>query len=81
MQPTATTIDHRHRIKRVMLYVDRHLDRPCRLADLAGVACYSPFHFSVLPARHAATVRLMDETRNLGPGVVNCRKYWREFFS
>ncbi len=29
-----------------MLYVDRHLHRRCRLADLARVACYSPFHFT-----------------------------------
>jgi len=42
----TTIIDHRRRIKRVMLHVDRHLDRPCRLAEMANVACYSPFHFS-----------------------------------
>lgn len=45
--PTATTIiDYRRRINRVMLHVDRHLDRCCRLDDLADVACYSPFHFN-----------------------------------
>ena len=46
MHTAATIVDHRRRIKRVMLYVDRHLDRPCRLEDLAGVACFSPFHFN-----------------------------------
>ena len=45
--PTAATInDHRNRVKRVMLHVDRHLDRRCRLEDLAGVACFSTFHFN-----------------------------------
>jgi AraC family transcriptional regulator len=46
MHTAATIIDHRRRIKRVMLHVDRHLDRRCRLEDLAGVACFSPFHFN-----------------------------------
>lgn len=46
MPTGATVIDHRRRIMRVMLYVDRHLDSRCRLADLARVACYSPFHFN-----------------------------------
>ena len=44
--PTEPTVgDHRRRIKRVMLHVDGHLDGPCRLAEMAAVACYSPFHF------------------------------------
>lgn len=28
-----------------MLHVDRHPHRPCGLAEMANVACYSPFHF------------------------------------
>jgi hypothetical protein len=41
MPAAATVIDHCHRIKRVMLHVDRHLDSCCRLADLAEVARFS----------------------------------------
>ncbi|BBO70832.1 AraC family transcriptional regulator [Desulfosarcina alkanivorans] len=46
MPTAATVIDYRRRINRVMLHVDRHLDRRCRLHDLADVACFSPFHFN-----------------------------------
>lgn len=45
MTTAATLNDHRRRIKRVMLHVDQAMDRRCRLADLAGEACYAPFHF------------------------------------
>ena len=46
MPAAATVIDHRNRIKQVMLHVDRHLDSRCRLEELAEVACFSPFHFT-----------------------------------
>ncbi len=34
------------RIRRVIEYIDAHLDRDLTLAELAGVACLSPTHFS-----------------------------------
>jgi AraC family transcriptional regulator len=34
------------RLKRVYDYIEAHLDDRLALADLAGVACLSPFHFS-----------------------------------
>ncbi len=34
------------RIRRVIEYIDAHLDRDLTLAELAGVACLSPAHFS-----------------------------------
>lgn len=36
----------RPRLRRVMDYIDAHLDRELTLAELAGVACLSPCHFS-----------------------------------
>ncbi len=33
------------RIHRVMDYIERNLERPFTLEELAGVACFSPFHF------------------------------------
>jgi AraC family transcriptional regulator len=33
------------RINRVMDYVERHVDEPLSLDTLAGVACFSPYHF------------------------------------
>jgi AraC family transcriptional regulator len=34
------------RLERVRDYIEAHLDDPLTLADLAGVACLSPHHFS-----------------------------------
>ena len=36
----------RERVQRVCDYIEAHLDDPLTLADLAGVACLSPYHFS-----------------------------------
>jgi AraC family transcriptional regulator len=36
----------RERLQRVCDYIEAHLDDPLTLADLAGVACLSPYHFS-----------------------------------
>ncbi|MBV9202604.1 MAG: helix-turn-helix transcriptional regulator [Alphaproteobacteria bacterium] len=36
----------RERLQRVREYIDAHLDDRLKLADLAGVACLSPCHFS-----------------------------------
>ena len=40
-----TIIDHRRRIRRVMLHINRNLDQKLDLDDLSDVACFSPFHF------------------------------------
>jgi len=45
MHSTETIIDHRRRIRRVMIHINRHLDEKYRLDQLAEVACFSPFHF------------------------------------
>lgn len=34
------------RLLRVLLHIQRHLDRPLGLAELAAVAAFSPFHFA-----------------------------------
>jgi AraC family transcriptional regulator len=36
----------RERLQRVCDYIEAHLDDRLTLADLAGVACLSPYHFS-----------------------------------
>lgn len=36
---------YKARINRVMDHIERHLDRPLPLDELARVACFSPFHF------------------------------------
>jgi AraC family transcriptional regulator len=45
MNSPETEIDHRHRVKRVMMHISRNLDGELRLRQLAEEACYSPFHF------------------------------------
>ena len=45
MQSRATIIDHRHRVKRVMMHINRYIDQEIRLDHLSDLACYSPFHF------------------------------------
>ena len=43
---TARTIqDYAERLERVHDYLQAHLDRDVDLGELAGVACFSPFHF------------------------------------
>lgn len=37
--------EYRSRINRVLDYIDLHLEDPLTLEELAGVACFSPFHF------------------------------------
>ncbi len=36
----------RERLQRMCDYIEAHLDDPLTLADLAGIACLSPYHFS-----------------------------------
>ncbi len=44
--PRATTrLDHAGRIARVADHIADHLDAPLDLERLAGVACFSPYHF------------------------------------
>ena len=38
-------MSYQERILRVMFYIERHLDDELSLDHLAGVACFSPFHF------------------------------------
>lgn len=44
MKP-VTEQDYRKRVLRVVEHIDRHLDEPLRLEDLAEVAHFSPCHF------------------------------------
>jgi AraC family transcriptional regulator len=40
-----TTVDHRERLNRVLVYMEEHMNRPLKLEELASLACFSPFHF------------------------------------
>jgi AraC family transcriptional regulator len=40
-----TNLEYSRRMNRVLDYIDRHLDAPLGLDELAGVAHFSPFHF------------------------------------
>jgi AraC family transcriptional regulator len=41
----STKRDYRERINRVIFHIERHLDDPMGLQELAKLACFSPFHF------------------------------------
>ena len=43
--------DARRRIHRVIDFIDEHLDEDMRLAELADIACISPYHFQRVYAR------------------------------
>ena len=43
-KPVAN-VDYAERIDRVIDHLRANLDRPVKLAELAGVACFSEFHF------------------------------------
>ncbi|MCP3898511.1 MAG: AraC family transcriptional regulator [Desulfobacteraceae bacterium] len=45
MQSIDTIIDHRQRIRRVMIHIGQHLEKKLRLDQLAEIACFSSFHF------------------------------------
>jgi AraC family transcriptional regulator len=47
----------RDRLQRVCDYIEAHLDDRLTLAELAGVACLSPFHFSRSFKQGLASVR------------------------
>ena len=42
---TATLNDYKRRLLRVLVHIQAHLDEALTLEDLAGLACFSPFHF------------------------------------
>lgn len=44
-QSDALRLDHRRRIRDVLLHVDRHISQAVCVEDLARIACFSPFHF------------------------------------
>ena len=45
-QPSAERGLSRERLRRVLDYIEAHLGEELALAELAGVACLSPYHFS-----------------------------------
>ncbi len=48
-----TLQDYRQRIGRVLDYIRQNQSEPMRLRDLAGVACFSQFHFHRIFSAHA----------------------------
>jgi AraC family transcriptional regulator len=42
---TVTLHDYKRRLLRVLVHIQEHLDDSLALEDLAGLACFSPFHF------------------------------------
>ena len=56
-----------------MIYIDAHLEEPCRLDQVAEAACFSPFHFHRIfarytgetPGRHFLRRRLEHAARRL----------------
>lgn len=54
----STTLDYVERVNRAIDYVLQNLDQPLQLETLAGVACFSPFHF------HRVFRSLLGETLN-----------------
>jgi AraC family transcriptional regulator len=42
---SATAESYQERILRVLVHIQNRLDEPLNLDELAGIACFSPFHF------------------------------------
>jgi AraC family transcriptional regulator len=42
---TVTLQDYKRRLLRVLVHIQQHLDDALGLRELAGVACFSPYHF------------------------------------
>lgn len=42
---TVTLQDYKRRMMRVLVHIQQHLDEAMPLEELAGVACFSPYHF------------------------------------
>jgi AraC family transcriptional regulator len=48
----TTWNDYQERILRVLTHVQAHLDEALDLEELAGVACFSSFHFHPVVSGH-----------------------------
>lgn len=59
-----TRQDYEERILRVQMHIQKHLDRQIGIKELAGVACFSPWHFNRI-FRAMTGESLMDYTRRL----------------
>lgn len=72
-------IDHRQRIRRVVTYIDEHIDDRLNLQSLAAVACLSPFHFQRVyqqlvgetPADTVRRLRLARAAEQIANGEVS----------
>ena len=42
---TVTLQDYKRRLLRVLVHIQQHLDDALGLEELAGLACFSPYHF------------------------------------
>ena len=42
---TVTLQDYKRRLLRVLVHIQQHLDDALGLQELAGLACFSPYHF------------------------------------
>jgi AraC family transcriptional regulator len=42
---TVTLYDYKRRMLRVLVHIQQHLDESLQLEELAGLACFSPYHF------------------------------------
>jgi AraC family transcriptional regulator len=73
--PAVHRLDH-VRLRRVLDYISAHMADEITLADLAGVACLSPFHFArmftrsigVSPHRYVSRMRLESAMAELAQG-------------
>jgi AraC family transcriptional regulator len=69
----GTIESYQERIQRVLVHIENHLDAPLPLEDLAGVACFSPYHFhrvfrgmtGVSVKEHVRRLRLERAARRL----------------
>ena len=49
---TRTQNDYAARLLRVLVHIEAHLDEDLDLNELAGIACFSPFHFRLWVKTH-----------------------------
>lgn len=74
-EPSSQHFDHR-RLRRVLDYISANIGDDITLADLAGAAGYSPFHFArkftramgISPHRYISRVRLENAMAELASG-------------
>ena len=64
MNKASTLLDYGRRIERVTEYIAEHLDEPLSLDALAGIACFSPWHFHRI-YRYLAHEPVADTVRRL----------------